>query len=153
VQGVRYIAPEFRDSDQNQYDATAWRVLCGLILAGVTPYSSTRGGTMASAEQYDGPADELPIPEEDLKLLRRRMGNLSQAAFGRIVKVSGNNWARVENGRGPLVGPLRALVLWLMSVYAVPGGRTPHGPIPLLVVPFSDDEPSSRGKSKKPDRK
>jgi hypothetical protein len=107
---------------------------------------------MASAE-YDGKTDELPIPEEDLKLLRRRMGNLSQAAFGKIVNMSGNNWARVENGRGPLVGPLRVLVLWLMSVYAVPGGRTPHGPIPLLVVPFSDDEPASRSKGNKPDSK
>lgn len=80
-------------------------------------------------------SEQSQVTPEQIKTLRKRM-RLNQTEFGAVLRVTQVYVSRLETGTNRLEDTsLRVLVLWLMSVFAVEGGETPHPSIPIVIAP------------------
>ena len=82
------------------------------------------------------------VTGEGIKELRNRIGfaaglgrRMTQAELGEVIGMTREHVAKIERGTYPVSEQTRILVLWLMSIYGMPGGRPPHPSIPLVIVP------------------
>lgn len=93
-----------------------------------------------STERPDGA--EGVISGATIKRLREHIGyaaglgrKMTQEAFGEVIGVTRQHVAAMEKGRYPISEQTRILLLWLMSIYGLPGGKPPHPSIPIVIVP------------------
>lgn len=80
-------------------------------------------------------AELAQVSPAQIRALRNRM-RMTQTEFGEILRVRQHYVSQLESGDAPVAdNALRVLVLWLMSVFGVEGGQTPHPSVPLVIAP------------------